>query len=286
MGAYDPRLDRLREYQERFVAKMLSCSLPHGNVLYCMDNETNTEAKWGQYWMAFIRQQADGRGVNVCVTDMFDDVWKPESSEMLAVALDSPELYDFLDISQVNSRNFGEDHWRRLHWIVQRAREHPRPVNHTKIYSAGETGFGSGTPQDGIERFWHNLLCGSASSRFHRPTSGIGLNEVSQACIRSARAVEELVRFWELVPAMELIRDRRENRSYLAASPGRAYVLFLPHGGPALLDLSEARAPLALTWIDVNSGQAAESTGPVGGEAAQITAPSELPWVAVLAANG
>jgi hypothetical protein len=78
---------------------------------------------------------------------------------------------------------------------MERAEEHLRPVNHTKIYSDGETDFGSGTPQDGIERFWRNLLCGSASSRFHRPTAGIGLNVTAQACIRAARKVETLVCF-------------------------------------------------------------------------------------------
>ena len=55
----------------------------------------------------------------------------------------------------------------------------PRPLNNTKIYSAGQTGFGSGTPKEGVERFWRNLIAGAASCRFHRPTSGIGLNKIS-----------------------------------------------------------------------------------------------------------
>ena len=84
-------------------------------------------------------------------------------------------------------------------------------MNHTKIYSDGQTDFGSGTPQDGIERFWRNLLCGSASARFHRPTAGLGLNEVAQGCIRAARTVETLVRFWDLEPHMDLLTDRTEN---------------------------------------------------------------------------
>ena len=41
-----------------------------------------------------------------------------------------------------------------VRWLVEHAQAYPRPVNHTKIYSAGQTSFGSGTPQDGIERFW------------------------------------------------------------------------------------------------------------------------------------
>ena len=61
----------------------------------------------------------------------------------------------------------------------QRVAKSPRPLNNTKIYSAGQTGFGSGTPKEGVERFWRNLIAGAASCRFHRPTSGIGLNKIS-----------------------------------------------------------------------------------------------------------
>lgn len=282
MQKYREQYDMLRGYQERFVARMLSHSLPYGNVLYCMNNETNTEALWGQHWMAFIKDRAAEAGVDVFVTDMFDDGWRPEESRSVRLVLDSPDLYDFIDISQVNSRNFGEDHWRRLHWVVEQAKQTPRPVNHTKIYSAGETGFGSGTPQDGIERFWRNLLAGSASSRFHRPTSGIGINEIAQACIRSARMVEEHVRFWQIEPAMELLSDREENEAYLAARPGDAYVLFFSSGGSVSLDLSEHDGRFTGRWIDVASGAWGAEFDLPGGAARQLSAPGEGPWVVVV----
>ncbi len=282
MAEYRAEYDTIRSYQERFVARMLSHSLPYGNVLYCMNNETSTDPRWGQYWMSFITQQARAAGVDVFVTDMFDDGWMPERSEKVRLALDHPELYDFIDISQVNSRNFGEDHWNRLRWVVRETAAHPRPVNHTKIYSAGETGFGSGTPQDGIERFWRNLLGGSASSRFHRDGAGIGLNETAQACIRSARRVEELIRFWEIEPHMELLGDREENEAYLAANPGEAYVLFFCSGGAVTLDLTGQDGPLAGRWIDVSTGDAGADLQVRGGGARPLAAPGDGPWVAVL----
>ncbi len=285
MEQYKPRYDLLRSYQERFVRELLSHSLPYGNVLYCMNNETSTDPAWGQHWMAFIRREAQEAGVDVCVTDMFDHAWEPENCEELQMALESPEIYDFVDASQVNSRNFGEAHWERLRWIIERAKDPPRPVNHTKIYSAGETSYGSGTPQDGIERFWRNLLCGSASARFHRPTSGIGLNETAQACLRAAREVEGLVRFWDVEPAMELLSKREENEAYLAARPGEAYVLFFTRGGSVGLDLSEAEGQMALTWIDVSSGKRSENCRAEGGAAATIQAPSASPWVGVILAE-
>lgn len=282
MDEYRAQYDLIRGYQERFVARMLEHSLPYGNVLYCMDNETSTVPRWGQYWMAFIKERAAAAGLDVFVTDMFDDGWKPEQSEKIRLALDRPDLYDFIDISQVNSRNFGEDHWRRLRWVVEQAAAHPRPVTHTKIYSAGETSFGSGTPQDGVERFWRNLLGGSASSRFHRPTAGIGINDVAQACIRSVRKAETLVRFWKIEAHMELLGEREENEAYLAAQPGTAYVLLFCRGGAVTLDLTGQGGAFAGRWIDVTTGEWGTEFELAGGAPRPIAAPSEAPWVAVI----
>ena len=184
MPRYEPRLDVVRRYQERFVEKLLSYSLRCDNVLYCMDNETTSPVEWGQYWMRFIRDRARAEGVTAYVTDMFDEAWKPETCESLKTVINQPDCYLFLDVSQVNSRNFGQDHWDRFQWVVGQVARSPRPLNHTKIYSAGETSFGSGTPKEGVARFWRNLIGRAASSRFHRPTSGIGLNEIAQAARR------------------------------------------------------------------------------------------------------
>ena len=38
---------------------------------------------------------------------------------------------------------------------------HPRPSNHTKIYGSGYKSFGTGGPEDGVERFWRNIIGGS-----------------------------------------------------------------------------------------------------------------------------
>ncbi len=282
MRKYRPVYDRLRPYQERFVTKVLAHSLPYGHVLYCVDNETSTEPAWGLYWRDFIKRQAAASGVEVCVTDMFDDGWKPEESANIGLQLAHPELYDFIDISQVNSRNFGEEHWRRLLWVSERLQAHPRPLNHTKIYSAGRTAFGSGTPQDGIERFWRNLLGGSAAVRFHRPPSGIGLNEQAQACLRAARRAAGQVAFWHLRPHQELLVDRSPNAAYLAAAPGTAYVLFLCDGGRVTLDLAGAAGPFDLRWIDVGDGDWGPQAVVRGDQRLPLAAPSSGPWAATL----
>lgn len=282
MPLYKKPLDRVRHYQERFVEKMLSESLRYGNVLYCMNNETSTPPRWGQHWMALIRRQAKAAGVEVFATDMFDDGWEPSRSAKIRLELDHPELYDFIEISQVNSRSFGEEHWRRLSWVVEQVREHPRPINHTKIYGDGNTKWGSGLPPDGVERFWRNLLLGSASARFHRDGGGTGLQEISQASIAAARRVEFLVKFWDVEPRNDLLSERDENEAYLAADPGESYIVYFTDGGSIGLDLSKAPGEFALHWIRLADGDVAGVGQVEGGSVVSISAPGKGGYVAAI----
>ena len=281
MPRYNKRLDIVRKVQERFVAKLLSHSLDYGHVLYCMNNETSTPVEWGQHWMKFIVAKAKAKGVSVCVTDMFDDAWAPEKSAKLKLAFARGDLYTFLDVSQVNSRSFKQDHWTHVHWITRQVARSPRPLNCTKIYSDGQTKWGSGTPKDGVERFWRNLIAGTASCRFHRPGGGIGLNAIAQACIRSARKAESLVQFWDLAPHMELLGDRSANEAYVAARPGRAYLLFFTDGGAVTLDLKAHAGPFTLKWVNIATGDWAGQSRLAGGRVVSVKAPGKGPWVGV-----
>jgi hypothetical protein len=155
-------------------------------------------------------------------------------------------------------------------------------VNHVKIYSDGETSWGSGSPVDGVERFWRNLLGGAAACRFHRPGAGIGLNDTAKACIASARKAERYVRLWEVQPMQVLLSDRSEDEAYLAAKPGDRYLLFLTDGGSVTLDLSEAPGSLAVHWINVSTGGEEPESALEGGVAAALTAPGPGPWVAAI----
>lgn len=282
MSRYKKQYDIIRGFQERFVAKMLSYSLRYGNVLYCMNNETSTDSKWGRYWMNFIRGKASNKGLEVHVTDMFDDAWKPQSSAKLREALDNPRIYTFLDISQVNSRTFNEAHWNNVKWIAEEASKHPRPLNHTKIYSAGNTKWGSGTPKDGVERFWRNLIAGCASCRFHRPGGGIGLNGTAIACIRAARKVESLIKFWDIEPHLELLSNRQEDEAYLAAKPGTQYLLYFTEGGSVGLNLKGRDGKFQLRWVDIRTGNWAHRTTIPGGKVVTISAPDKGPWAAAI----
>jgi len=293
MPRYDAKLDLIRQHQEAFVGKMLSYSLDYGHVLYCMDNETSTPAAWGQYWIEFIKARAVEKDVTVCTTDMFDDAFQAEKAEHTPLIFQDPEHYMFADISQVNSRNYNETHWERLQWLLQQVDAHPRPSNHTKIYGSGYYAFGTGGPEDGVERFWRNILGGSASSRFHRPDAGNGLNDFAKGSIRAARLLEERIKFWDIEPRMDLLSDREENEAYLAAKPGAQYALYFTDGGSVNLDLSDAPGPFGIIWISVSQGipvQTGENLGYRalekvidGGSVVTLSAPYKGGWVAALA---
>jgi len=286
------KADLIRRHQERFVEKMLSYSLPYGHVLYCMDNETSTPAQWGQYWIRFIQAKAAEKGVTVFCTDMFDDVWTPKKSAMLRQAFDDPRMYSFLDVSQVNSRSYNEDHWDNIVWIAQQREAHPRPLNHTKIYGSGYYTFGTGGPEDGVERFWRDILGGSASARFHRPDAGNGLNDFAQGSIKAARLLEGLIKFWEITPQMGLLSDRESNEAYLAAKPGERYALYFTNGGSVGLDLSGATGSFDVTWISVSMGTTTQSSAAgryrlmkktiEGGGVVTLSAPYKGGWVAAI----
>ncbi|MCP4782901.1 MAG: hypothetical protein GY903_04355 [Fuerstiella sp.] len=289
---YQKKYDLIRHHQERFVDRMLSYSLPYGNVLYCMNNETSTDARWGQYWIEFIQARAGEQDVTVCTTDMFDDAFEGDKAEHTPIVFSDVQHYMFADISQVNSRNYDQTHWDRLQWLLAQVNRHPRPSNHTKIYGSGYKSFGTGGPEDGIERFWRNILGGSASSRFHRPDSGNGLNDFAKGSIKAARLLESQVKFWDITPQMELLSQRDPNEAYLSAKPGDRYALYFTNGGSVGLDLSGAKGSFDVTWISVsmgittqtsaNSGYRPAKKTITGGSVVTLSAPYKGGWVAAI----
>jgi len=218
------------------------------------------------------------------LTDMFDQFFKPQSCPSCISVLENAEIYSFIDVSQINSRNFNQDHWDTLQWILTERDKHPlRPVNNTKIYGGENSSWGSGSNEDGVERFCRNVMGGSSSVRHHRPDHGNGLNEKAQASIKAVRKVETLVKLWEVSPRMDLLSDREENEAYLTADEGEKYILYFTHGGAVDLDLGSHDHSFTLKWVSVDSGEWGEETTLTGGSKLTVTAPDQGGWFAVLA---
>lgn len=271
------------KYQTRFVDKLLSHSLKYNHVLYCIDNETKAEREWGEYWARHIRSRANDANKKVMITEMWDD-WNLRA-ERHRQTFDHPELYDYVDVSQ-NNQNSGQEHWDNFLFVRDYLNKQPRPMNTTKTYGADGNKF-KHTDQDAIERFWRHLLAGAASIRFHRPDSGLGINDKAVACIRAARLLEEEVRLWEVEPSNQLLRERAANEAYLAGNHDKTkLVIFSPAQGQSgqsrevQLDGSQLRKTYQLSWIDIDRGERAgppveanASTGlipPVSGNAVAV----------------
>ena len=187
--------------------------------------------------------------MTVAVTEMWDD-WDLKAARHRRT-FDHPELYDFVDISQ-NNHNSGEKHWANALWVRQYLANRPRPINTVKTYGATGNKFGH-NDQDAVERAWRHVLAGVASARFHRPDSGLGLNEQAQAALRSVRCLETLVKAWELAPMAEGVSGVDGTPVYAAKATSRAgAVVYLPQGGRARV--TAAAGPYSLWWIDVDRG--------------------------------
>jgi hypothetical protein len=186
--------------------------------------------------MKFIRSQASVQGKRVLTTDMLDDAYNAGGSRGLAYQLNSRDTYDYVDVSQANSRHADESHWNTVIWIVETAKKADPPcLLHmtkiccmTKIYGNDMaldnkpwSRFKPGDSDNGIEEWWRNLLAGVAGVRFHRPTAGIGLCPEAKACMSATRKVESNVKFWDVEPAMDLLTNREPDEAYLAANTNR-----------------------------------------------------------------
>ncbi|MEO1973744.1 MAG: putative collagen-binding domain-containing protein [Pirellulaceae bacterium] len=268
-------------YQQRFIDKLLDVSLKFEHVLYCIDNETNGEEEWGRYWATYVKQLAARRNKRLHVTEMWDD-WNL-TAERHKRTFDHPELYDFVDVSQ-NNHNKGQNHWDNFLHVRKYLAGQPRPMNTTKTYGATGNKFGH-NDQDAIERFWRHLLAGASSIRFHRPDSGLGLNDKAVACLRAARKLESLVPLWSAQPANGLLSDRNANEAYLAADKGGAWAVYFPAGGEVRIDLSNANGPLIVHWINVDTGEYGPKQRLSGGGNVKLSPPGNENWAAAIVAQ-
>lgn len=260
-------------YQMDVVDRMLSISLEYPNVLYCISNETGESELWGAFWAQFIRDRAVTAGVGVEITEMWD-AWNLRS-DMHRYTFDHPERYSFVDVSQ-NSHQIGQTQWDNLQWARDYVADPPRPVNSVKTYGGNH----GGGPIEGQHKLWRNILGGAASSRYHRPGGGIGLNEVTAAHLASASMIMEYVDLIQAEPNLALLSNRDDDEAYMAATPGRQYALYFPNGGSVELDLSDAQGDFNLRWVDVLKAEWAEQSTIAGGGLVELTPPGDGPSAA------
>jgi len=88
---------------------------------------------------------------------------------------------------------------------------------------------------------------------------------------------EHDVPFWEMSNADELVGNaKHDNSKYCLAHPGRVYLVYVPQGGPAELDLTGVSGTFRVQWFDPRSGgplQAGSVTAVEGGGQAALGMP-------------
>lgn len=262
-------------YQQKFVDKILSYSLNYDNVLYCIDNETSVTSDWGKFWAEYLHRCAFEKGRKVYVTEMWDP-WELTHA-IYNETYYNPELFSYIEISQ-NNHQSGQKHWDEVESLMKRLEMSKvnRPINNVKVYGY-KTNNGK-NPRNGVENFVKNVLVGSAAVRFHRPLSGLGLNDTAQNVIKGMRDLTEKMNFINAKPHNDMLKGREEDEAYCRAVKGMQYAIFFTHGGEVALDLSTFRKTPSIYWLDLLSNEWSEPTVLVKSDSTIIKCPEGKDW--------
>lgn len=268
------------QHQQRFVDRILEHTLEYDHVLYCITNEIHPQfpPQWGWYWAEYIRAKASQAGKTIEVTEM---LWEPDmQSEQQKASLDHPEIYSYFECSQ-NSANSGQENGDYMQYVYSQLEDHPRPINHVKIYGADTGPSWAGDSINAERRFWRNIIGGSASSRFHRPPTGIGLSDEAQAHIRSMRLLTSELDLFTCRSDINdrLLNDRAPDEAYLIYEEGTQYAVFFPAGGAVGLDLKAVAGPFRLKWLDIRRSTWAGVSTIEGDRVIQLKTPDAGSWL-------
>lgn len=298
--------------QQRFVRKIIDTVIDGGfdHVIFQVDNESgigDESLEPDLYWARFAREYAKSKGrdeLYICTqrrfhkpnpykTDTFQD-WK--NPEIRIPIVNS--AFNYCDISQ-NNGVVGQEHYDNILWFRVKVLEHyARPINHVKAYCF-DWPIGReyreripGTGREAVARLWRAVFAGSASFRFHRMTqfaqsgmySGLGLNDVVQAHLRSMRLFLDNIMLFSMEPHNDLLTDRAEDEAYCLAEPGSQYAVFFSGNGDLsiVLDLSSAREILRWRWLNVAKNFWVEESTTESKDKCTLRPPGPGQWVVVL----
>lgn len=209
--------------------------------------------------------------------------------------------------NQVNRRTL---QWRResaktgRKWVV--ANDEQGSASHGVPPDDGYQGFAGkdrqGKPVHNMhdirkQTLWGNLLAGGAGVEYYFGYL-LAENDLVAEDFRSRDKSWDYCRF-----ALGFFRDNRipfwqmegspaVDGKFLFSKKGEVYLLYLPNGGPASLDLSEAKGNLSVTWFNPRAGGALRkgtvSSVRGGTKQADLGAPPDSPaedWLAVVKRN-
>jgi len=282
-------------YQHKFVDKLLSVTLKYDHVLYSIDNETQADPKWSVYWAQYVRKKANEQNLHAEVTEMFDPfdptggavegaVMQSPATHFFTlrsnvnVTLNDPENFSFIEISNNNAQS-GQVHYETSLYVWNKIQESgiPRPINNVKIYGADGDMWG-GETREGIEKFWRNVFAGAASVRFHRPSWGLGNNQIALNQIKSMREFTNSMNFFNLKPANHFLSQREENEAYCLAGNEKEFALYFPANGNVRLNVPAGK--YEARWLNIQSSEWQNSE--VFQLPGNVKTPSDDQWAVII----
>jgi hypothetical protein len=86
--------------------------------------------------------------------------------------------------------------------------------------------------------------------------------------------------YWRMQPAAG-----SSDNNLILSEPGKVYVVYLPHGGTASVDLTNSKGPLTAAWFNPRNGQWSKEWHIQGGQPVPFTSPDSEDWVLLVAAG-
>jgi hypothetical protein len=85
-------------------------------------------------------------------------------------------------------------------------------------------------------------------------------------------------------PRNDLLSARSPNEAYCLAEPGRQYAVYFPHAGSVKLNVSEAKGPLQVRWLNISRSAWQPAQSVRAGETLELKTPGTGHWAALVRA--
>ncbi len=261
----------LTEAEYRLYRYAIARLAAFDNVWWDLGNEHNEYRKeqWAETMGRFVKQE-----------DPYD--------RLVSVHGYADFLYaesDWADF--IITQQYGEE--REVHDWVGKYAKVPKPYVNEEYGYEGEgvrnqkgkpNAPGHGQSSDWVRRCaWSMAMAGGYSTYgdWSRGTSWFYMGRPGPG--RAARQLKHLRRFFEPLPFSRMTpRDELTSQGFCLALPPQYYVFYLPRGGEASIDLSEAgEARLASRWFNPRTGQSQQGSSLPGGKST-VTAPNGDDW--------
>jgi len=225
--------------QEAYVHKVIDTVGDLDNVLYEISNETGSySTEWQYHFIRFIKACEASRPKQHPVGMSFQ--YKGGRNSVLFA---SPADW----IAPNRQGGYSTD---------------PPAATGEKVILADADHISAPTPGDGVW-VWKCFLRGLNPVNYMEPRH---LRDTSPKLESARSAMGQTVRLSRRVnlAAMTPRPDLASSR-YCLADPGKEYLVYLPEGGEATVDLAASSGPLAVEWIDPRTGATARGDDVPGG---------------------